>query len=243
MYGTEYGRTNLMYMRQFYLVFPIVHSLRGQLNWTQYRKILTLKSENERNYYINQVILNNLSSRDLDEIIKNKSYERLKIADKNNIKLIEDNNYSLTIEDMIKDPILIKVNKDANSLSEKALHKYIIDMLENKFLELGVGFALIGHEYKIIIDNRTYKIDLLFFNTELNRYVVIEVKAREVKPEDAGQVDFYANYINKHLKKEYMNNTLGLLIVKRNNKLVLEYTTNKDIYVTTYKLMDGDIIK
>ena len=241
-YGASYDYTNLSRMIKFYKSFQKVATM-WQLSWSHIKIILPIKNGNKRNYYINQVILNNLSSRELDKMIKNKSYERLSYADKNNIKLIEDNNYSLTIKDMIKDPILIKVDKDITNLSEKALHKYIIDMLENKFLELGVGFTLAGHEYKIIIDNRTYKIDLLFFNTELNRYVVIEVKVREVKPEDVGQVDFYVNYINKNLKKDYMNNTLGLLVVKKNNKLVLEYTTNNDIYVTTYKLMEGDIIK
>ena len=239
-YGKSYDYTNLSRMIKFYKIFPKVATLSQYLSWSHITDILPLKNENERIYYINQVILNNLSVRELRSEIKNKAYDRLSYVDKNNIKLIEDNNYSLTIEDMIKDPILIKVEKDITKLSEKALHKYIIDMLESKFLELGVGFTLAGHEYKIIIDNRTYKIDLLFFNTKLNRYIVIEVKVREVKPEDIGQVDFYVNYIDKHLKEKYMNKTIGLLIVRKNNKLVLEYTTNKDIFVTTYKLMEKE---
>ena len=127
-------------MRQFYLSFPISHSLRDQLTWTHYRILLSIKNESERNYYTNQVILNDLSTRELEELIKSKAYDRLSYADKENIKLIDDST-SLTIEDMIKDPILIRTNKKINDLDEKALHKYIISMLENKFLELGVGFA------------------------------------------------------------------------------------------------------
>lgn len=238
-YGKKYSYAELRKMIQFFDKFKNFVTV-SRISWNHIVAVLPLKNESERNYYINQVILNNLSVRELRNEIKNKSYDRLSYADKNNIKLIEDNNYSLKIEDMIKDPILIKVGKDVTNLSEKALHKYIIDMLENKFLELGVGFNLTGHEYKIIIDNRTYKIDLLFFNTKLNRYIVIEVKVREVKPEDIGQVDFYVNYIDKHLKEKYMNKTIGLLIVRKNNKLVLEYTTNKDIFVTTYKLMEKE---
>ena len=133
-----------------------MNALRAQLNWTHYRSIIKLKNENERNYYINQVILNNLSTRDLDKLIKSKAYERLSYADKENIALITDtNNVSLTIEDMIKDPILINVPKYMDKIDEKALHKYIIDMLENKFLELGTGFTLAGHEYKLYIDGTT----------------------------------------------------------------------------------------
>ena len=238
-YGHQYGRTNLMYMRQLYLFFQNAHSLRGQLTWTHYRKIITIKDENKRNYYINQVIINNLSSRELEAIIKNKSYERLSYADKNNIKIIEEDNYTLNIEDIIKDPIIINTNKDIDNMNEKVLHKYIINMLEEKFMELGTGFTLAGHEYKIIIDDRAYKIDLLFFNVKLNSYVVVEIKIREIHKEDISQLQFYVNYIDKNIKEKYMKKTIGILIVKKNNKLVIEYTTNDDIYVTTYKLINN----
>ena len=64
-------------------------------------------------------------------------------------------NLSLSIEDMIKDPIILKSDIDPNEINEKAIHKYIISLLEDKFLELGTGFALVGHEYKIVISNNT----------------------------------------------------------------------------------------
>jgi len=198
----------------------------------------TNKEESERNYYINQVILNNLSVRELRNEIKNKSFDRLSYADKENIKLIESNNYDLTIEDMIKDPILIKTDKDIEHFSEKVLHKYIIEMLENKFLELGCGFALIGHEYKINIEGRIYKMDLLFFNYELNAFVVVEIKIRELEAKDIGQLEFYVNYVDKNIRKINHNKTIGLLVVKKNNKYVIEYSTNKDIYITTFKVIN-----
>ena len=236
-YGSNYSSKNLRYMRQFYSLFPIWNAVRSKLNWTHYRSIISIKDEKKRNYYINQVIINSLSTRELDTIIKNKSYDRLSYKDKNNIELISEDSYSLTIEDMIKDPILIK-GKNTSKLNEKTLHKYIINMLEYKFLELGVGFTLAGHEYKLIIDNRTYKIDLLFYNIKLNSYVVVEVKTREIHKEDISQLQFYVNYIEKNIKEINMNKTLGIIIVKKNNKLVVEYTTNDDIYITTYKLID-----
>lgn len=189
LYGKNYSYTNLKYMRRFYLLFPIGHTLCGQLSWSHYRYLLSIKNENERNYYINQVILNHLSVRELRSLIKSKAYDRLSYADKENIKLI-DNDSTLTIEDMIKDPILIKTDKEIDKLGEKLLHKYIIGMLEEKFLELGVGFALVGHEYKIIIDNHVFKMDLLFFNYELNSFVVVEVKVKEYHPKDIGQYNF-----------------------------------------------------
>ena len=237
-YGKNYSKRNLMFYRKFYLLYPKVNALSTQLNWTHYRMLLSIKNESERNYYINYTILNNLSTRELEKIIKSKAYERLVYIDKENITLIENNNKNnLTIEDMIKDPILIKVDNNVNKLDEKALHKYIISMLENRFLELGTGFALIGHEYKIMINNHTYRIDLLFFNVNLNCYIVVELKTKEYNPKDIGQLQFYVSYVDKNLKLKNHNKTIGLLIVKKKDKYVIEYVTNEDIYVTTYKLV------
>lgn len=234
-FGKGYDFTNLSRFKKFYYYFPIFDAVRQELTWTHYRYILTIKNENERNYYINQIILNNLSSRELINLIKSKAYERLSYADKNNIKLIESNNYNLTIEDMIKDPIILKTG-NISKLNELAIHKLLIKMLEEKFLELGTGFALIGHEYKINIGNRTYKIDLLFFNYELNCFIVMEIKANENKPKDIGQLELYVNHIDKSLKKSTHNKTIGVLLVKKENKILIEYITNPNIYLTSYKL-------
>ena len=236
IYGKSYGKELLRRCRKFYLLFEKTSTL-SSISWSQIVELLSIKNKNERNYYINQVILNSLSVRELRELIKSKAYDRLSYADKENIKLINDST-TLTIEDMIKDPILIKANNNVNKLDEKALHKYIINMLEDKFLELGMGFTLAGHEYKIKENNHTFKIDLLFFNVELNAYVVLELKTREAIPKDIGQLEHYVYLVDKHLKKANHNKTIGLLIVKKKDKYILEYTTNKDIFITTYKLKD-----
>ena len=236
-YGKGYDSSYLAKMRLFYLEFPILDSLNPKLTWTHYRYILSIKNPNERNYYINQVILNNLSVRDLRREIKNKSFDRLSYADKNNIEVItEANETDLSIVAMIKDPIILKSDKTIDKINEKAIHKYIISLLENKFLELGTGFALIGHEYKIHVGKSTYKIDLLFFNYIINSFVVVEVKTRELKHSDIGQLQFYVNYINKNIKKSNHDKTIGLLIVKKKNTFVIEYTTSDDILITTYAL-------
>ncbi len=89
-YGKNYSSRNLELIRKFYLLFPISNSLSSKLTWTHYRYLLPIKNENERNYYINQVILNNLSVRELRNEIKSKSFERLSYADKENIKIIQE---------------------------------------------------------------------------------------------------------------------------------------------------------
>ncbi len=236
-YGKNYGIRTLQRMRQLFLLFPKASTLWTQLSWSHYKIILPIKNPNERNYYINQVILNNLSVRELQKEIKSKSFNRLSYADKNNIEVItETNETDLSIMAMIKDPIILKSDKTIDKINEKAIHKYIISLLENKFLELGTGFALIGHEYKIHVDKSTYKIDLLFFNYIINSFVVVEVKTRELKHSDIGQLQFYVNYINKNIKKSNHDKTIGLLIVKKKNTFVIEYTTSDDILIITYAL-------
>ena len=236
-YGKNYDKSNLSRARMFYLYFPIVATVSQQLSWSQYREILPIKNENERNYYINLVILNNLSVRELRKEIKNKSFDRLSYADKEHIEIISDtNNTPLSIKDMIKDPIILKTDKNIDKIDELAIHKYIISLLEDKFLELGTGFTLAGHEYKIHIDNKTYKIDLLFFNVKLNAYVVVEVKTRKIKHTDIGQLNFYVNYVEDNIKEINHNKTIGLLIVKEKDKYIVKYTTSNDILVTTYAL-------
>ncbi len=105
-YGKGYNDRSLERMRKLYVFYPIPASLRPELTWTHYRTLLSIKNENERNYYINLVILNNLSVRELRKEIKNKAFDRLSYADKNNIEIISDtNNTTLSIKDVIKDPL------------------------------------------------------------------------------------------------------------------------------------------
>ena len=243
-FGTKYNRANLFRYKQFYLAFPIVATVWRQLSWSHLKEVLPIKNENERNYYINQVILNNLSVRELRKEIKNKSFDRLSYADKNNIKLIDTNNTNnlpLSISDMIKDPIILETNKDLNAINEESIHKLLIESVENRYLELGAGFALVGHEYKITAYDKTYKIDLLFFIYKLNCFVVVEVKNKEVLPKDIGQIEFYTKLIDDGIKEKYNNKTIGIIIVKKKNKLVMDYCTSKDnIYLTTFKIINAN---
>ena len=230
-YGKGYDYTNLSRMRKLYVTFEKVGSVSQQLTWTHYRYILSLKRKSEINYYINICIKQNLSSRQLIEKIKNNEYERLEY--KEDIKIIS-NEENLTIKDMIKNPILIKTNEEIDKLSEKALKHFILEKIEEFLLELGYGFAFIGSEYKL----ENYKCDLLFFNTELNAYVVIELKIRKLKPSDIGQIKFYMNYIDLNIKKDYMNKTIGIILCKEGNEIVVKYITDERLFMSTYNLIN-----
>ena len=229
LYGKGYDVSNLKRMRQLYLTFQKSGPV-GHLSWSHYRYILPIKEESKRNYYINICIKQNLSKNKLIEKIKNKEYERLEYKD--NIELINEES-KVTIKDMIKNPILIKTNKNIDKLSEKALKQFILEKIEEFLLELGYGFTYVGSEYKL----GNFKCDLLFFNYELNCFVVIELKIRKLKPKDIGQIEYYINYIDSNIKKNYMNKTIGLILCKENNEIVIKYVIDKYILFSNYQLL------
>jgi len=132
-----------------------------------------------------------------------------------------NNKNELTINDMLHDPIIINVD-NKEKLSEKALKKYILNELEYFFLELGTGFTYVGSEYKLTYDNRNHFIDLLLFNTELNRYIVVELKLKEVNVKDVAQTKSYMMLTDKILKRNYHKSTIGIIISKKNNRLYLQ---------------------
>ena len=243
-YGNNYSYRNLNYMRKFYTYFKKVNTLCSQsnLSWSHYRYLLKFDNENERNYYINRCIQNNLSVRGLINEIKTKSFDRLSYADKNNIKLVINKETNLDIKDMIHDPIIINID-GTKKISEKVIKKYILKELEHFFLELGCGFTFVGSEYKLSSNGKNYYADLVLFNTELNRYVVCELKLGEIKPGDIAQTKMYMMLINKSLKRTFHNETVGIIITRKNNRLVLEYISDPNIFVTTYRLSNKDLIK
>jgi len=231
-YGKGYDYTNLSRMRKLYLTFEKLGTVSQQLSWSHYYSILSIKNESKRNYYINMCIKQNLSVRQLREKIRNNEYERLEYKD--NVKLISEET-GISIKDMIKNPILIKTNNKVDKISEKALKQFILEKIEEFLLELGYGFAFIGSEYKL----DKYKCDLLFFNIELNAYVVIELKIRKLKPSDIGQIKFYMNYIDSNIKKDYMNKTIGIILCKEGNEIVVKYITDERIFMSTYNLINN----
>ena len=231
--GKGYGVTSLKRFRQFYLMVEKGAPLAHLLTWSHYVELLTIKDINKLIYYINITISQNLSKRELRNKIKNKEYERLDKETKN--KLI--NNEKLDIKDNIKNPIIIKNIYNYTEVTEKILQKLILEDISSFMKELGNSFSFIDNEYKIKICDRYNYIDLLLFNIEFNCYVVVELKVTELKKEYIGQIQIYMNYINKNLRKINQDKTIGIIICKRENKYVIEYSSDERIVTRTYKLL------
>ena len=227
--GRGYTYTNLSRMRQFYLLSLKVATVWQQFNvltWSHYKLLLTFNDIDEIKYYISISSQLNLSVRELRERIKTKEYERL--GEK--IELEEPK-----VDTLIKNPILIKVKNKNNKLKEYALHKSILENIEDFLKELGIGFTFVGSEVKIKLGDRYNYIDFLLFNVKFNCYVVIELKVTEIKAEYIGQITKYINYVDKHIKEIYNEKTVGVIICKKENKYVMEYCTNPNIFVSTYE--------
>ena len=233
--GTKYNERTLRRMRQLYLLFKKQKwsPLATKLSWSHYSEVLSIKDEDKLMYYINACISKNLSKMELREKIKSKEYERLPDETKN--KIIKEE--KLEVKDLVPNPILIKNKYNIEIIAEKVLHNLILEDIETFMRELGNNFSFIGSEYKIKIGDTYHKIDLLLFNIKYNAYVVVELKISEFKVEYISQVQKYMNYIDKNIKEITNNNTIGILICKRENKFVIEYCSDERIVVREYVLV------
>ncbi len=230
--GKGYTFTALSRMKKFYLTFGIVATVSQQLTWSHYVELLKFDDINKINYYIKITEEQNLVVRELRNKIKNKEYERL--DDKTKNKLITKE--QVKVHDFIKNPILIRNSYNYEKINEAILKKLILEDLDNFLTELGDGFTYIKNEYKIKIGNDYNYIDLLLFNIKFNCYVVVELKVTALKKEHVGQIQVYMNYIDKNLKNIYQDKTIGIIICKKGNSFVLEYSSDNRIYETEYKL-------
>ena len=224
--GKGYTISALKRMRQFYLMILKGATVSHQLTWSHYVEILKIDNLDKLKYYIYITSKLNLSVRELRETIKSNEYERIG----NKIELEKPK-----VNTLIKNPILIKVKNKNNKLTEYALHQSILENIDDFLKELGVGFAYIGSEVKIKIGDRYNYIDLLLFNYKYNCFVVIELKVMEMKAEYIGQITKYINYVDKNIKKVFHEKTVGVIICKKENKYVMEYCTNPQIFVRTYE--------
>ena len=229
-YGKGYDYTNLSRFRNFYIQFPILGPV-AQLSWTNIIKILPIKDENKRNYYINLCIKNNLSKRELTDAIKSNDYERL-VDKPNKIDIIVPTKYSITMD--MKNPIIIPVKNKVTS--EYDLELNILANLDFFFRQLGNGFTYVGHQYKISDGKNYYFLDILLFNIEFNCYVIVELKLRELKKEDKAQIEFYMKLVDEQLKKPFHNKTIGIIISKESDNFIVNFVRQDDIVPLFYEL-------
>ena len=231
--GKGYTVSNLKRFRQFYLLVIKGATLSHQLTWSHYTELLPLNDINSINYYVLMVEQQKLTIRQLREKIKTKEYERLDNITRD--KLITRKEESVI--DYVKNHIMIKNSYNYTEVSEKILQKLILEDIESFMKELGNAFCFIGSEYKIKLGDKYNYIDLLLFNYEYNCFVVVELKVTELKKEHIGQIQVYMNYIDNNLRKINQDNTIGIIICRKDNKYVIEYCSDDRIIAREYELV------
>jgi len=233
--GKKYTERTLRRFRQFYKLYIDAKwsTLSTKISWSHYSELLILDDINKINYFIKISEEQNLTVRELREKIKNNEYDRL--PNETKLKLI--NKEESKVQDLVKNPILIKNNSNYGVISEKVLQRIILENIETFMKELGNSFCFIGSEYKIKLGNVYNFLDLLLFNIDFNCYVVVELKVTELKKEHVGQIEVYMNYIDEHVKKISHDKTIGLIVCKKNNEYIIRYSTDKRISAKEYELV------
>ena len=231
-YGSGFTKSNLKRMRQFYLCFEKGATLSHQLSWSHYVSIITIKNPLARDYYINEVVTRQLSVRELERLIKTNTYER----EKCNQITYEDDTKNVDVS-ILKEPYILDFLGLKLNYKEKDLEQSIIDNMSKFLLELGKGYLFHSRQKALKIDNTTYYVDLVFYNSILRCYVLIDLKLDKLQHNALGQMDLYCNYFDENIKSNEENKTIGLILVKENNEIVIKYSSvirNQSIYISKY---------
>lgn len=238
--------SNLKYMRKFAEVYPDFQKSQQVVGFLPWRNNITLmtkvKDETVRQWYIEQNIKNGWNNTDLTHHIEMKLYERQAIADKTtNYEKLLPSPFSDLAQETLKSPYVFDFVEKRKGIIEREIENELVANIAKTIMELGTGFAFVGNQYHIEVSEKDYYIDLLFYNTKLRCYIVIELKNTEFKPEYAGKLNFYLSAVDDILKHETDNPSIGIMLCKTKDKLTAEYALkdiNKPIGVSEYKLSD-----
>ena len=231
-FKSGYKEKDLYKIQQFYLLIQKVAPLERQLTWSHYKILLSLRDIKEIKYYIHITKRDNLSKRALAERIKSNEYDRLSTETKESLL----NKEELSLIQSVPSPIVLTPNKSYEVYTEKILQEIIYENLDSFMKQLGGGYFYVGREYKLNIGDKKNYIDYLFYNVVDSRYCVVEIKAREYKKSDYGQIKTYMNYIDEHLKTITQNSTIGIIITKLVNKFEAHYVKDNQVTIVEFKI-------
>ena len=235
---------NLSRMRVFYKEYKDLQNLPtslANLPWSHnYTLIEKVKDLNKRFWYAEQCLDSGWSHIVLVHQIESDLYQRQKDNPKlTNFKKIMSITESELARDMLKDPYIFELANLKDKSTEINIENAMIERIKDLLLEFGKGFSFVGNQYKISTELNDYYIDLLFYHLELRCYIVVELKNTSFKPEYIGQLNFYVTAVNKTIKKESDNNTIGLLLCKEKDKISVEWSLegiNNPIGVSSYEI-------
>ena len=233
---------NLKYMRAFAEAYPdkeFVQQVVAQLPWGHQVRILdSVKDSKQREWYIRQAVQSGWSRSVLVHQIESKLFDRQGHALTNFDRTLPAPQSDLA-QQLIKDPYNFDFLTLGPDLLERDLERSLIQHVRDLILELGKGFAFVGSQYHLEIGGQDFFLDLLFYHLRLRCYIVIDLKIEEFKPEFAGKMNFYLSAADDLLRRSEDQPSLGLILCKERNKLVVEYALrdmSKPMGVAEYRL-------
>lgn len=228
-FGRGFDRSNLWHMRNFYMTFPnFLDAPRRELTWTHYRLLLRIENPEARAFYETEAAEDNWSTRQLERQINSHFYERAALSKRKRAMLVKARTEAeqQTPTDFVKDPFVLEFlglreNKD---YLERDLEAAILDHLQEFLLELGKGFAFVGRQVRITLDDDHFYIDLVFYNYLLRCFVLVDLKIGKLTHQDLGQMQMYVNYYALERTPDGDNPPIGLVLCADKNDAVVRYT-------------------
>lgn len=245
-----FSSQNLWRMKKFYEFYysnKKLSPLVREIGWTNNLIILSqTKSDEEKEFYLRLCSKENYAKRELERQLKSGLYER-SVLSKANISPVAKEIYP-KISNHIRDSYSLEFLQLENNYSEYSFQKAILTNLKDFILEFGKDFLFIEEEYKLQVGNNDYKIDLLFYHRELHCLVALELKIGEFKPEYMGKMDFYLGALDKYVKKEHENPSIGIILCKSKDDNIVEISLNRSTSPTIIsqyetKLIDKKLLK
>jgi len=248
-YGSGYDESNLRYMRLFYLAFPIRDALRHELSWTHYRSLTRVADPIAREWYMNECIASSWGTRVLDRQIATQSYERL-LSDANPdrrrkrkelpLTKLPDKPKSLVPVDFIKNPMLLEfLSLPAEvKIRETKLESALISHLKDVLMELGRGFCFVARQKHMRTESDDFFIDLVFYNSILKCYFLIDLKVGRVTHQDVGQMDMYRRMYDELVIQPDDNPTIGIVLCSETDQAIARYSIlkgNEKLFAVKYK--------
>ena len=242
-FGRGFTVANLKNMRQFYLKFPNGYTLRSELSWSHYRLLMRVEDKTAREFYMQEAVKSQWSTRQLERQINSFFYERL-LSSKNKDKVRQEIQHlepAKKPEDIIRNPYVLEFlglspNED---FYESDLEQALITHLQKFLLELGRGFSFVARQKRITFDGRHFRIDLVFYNYILKCFVLIDLKVGDLTHQDLGQMQMYVHYYERELMNEGDNPPIGIVLCADKSDSVVKYTLPENetqIFASKYKL-------
>ena len=231
-FGKGYTVRNLRNMRQFYLMFPIRHTLCTELSWSHYRVLMRISDKTARDFYTEECAKSAWSVRQLERQIHTMYYQRLLASrDKESVAAeIQTTEPKPEYEKAVKDPYVmefLQIKPDTH-VYESDIEQALLDHLQEFLLELGRGFSFVARQKRFTVDGQDFFIDLVFYNYILKCFVLFDLKTGTLTHQDLGQMQMYVNYYTRELMNEGDKPPIGIVLCAEKNDAIVKYTLPED---------------